>query len=167
MMTSTPDTLLATDAIAAAYPSGNDVVNRLCRALGARMIELASESEFSAFTALGPCLPVALTVCEGLGRAVDEAEIVNLASAMGLSDWSEVVRWARARQPVGLTPVQRDSYVEQACTRGGVTEAVVQGLKSGRSLPDSLQCGVARSDEMAESWRGFVPNRDIEQNATS
>ena len=124
---------------------------RLCHALGARVFELASERDFSAFTALGPCLPVALTVCEGIGRAVDESEIVELASALGLEGWDEVVRWARSRQPHGLTPARRDSYVTQASTPGGVTEAVVRALRSGLSLTDSLRSGVVRSDEMAES----------------
>jgi pyrroline-5-carboxylate reductase len=151
LMTSTPDTLLAADAIAATYPPGDRLVGQLCHALGARVFELTSESDFSAFTALGPCLPVALTVCEGMGRVVDEAEIVDLATTMGLKCWDDVVRWARERQPRGLTSEQRDSYVDQASTPGGVTESVVRALKSGLSLTNSLRCGVARSDEMAGS----------------
>jgi pyrroline-5-carboxylate reductase len=91
-----------------------------------------------------------LTVCDGLGRVVDESEIVGLASVLGLEGWDEVVLWARARQPQGLTIAQRDSYVAQASTPGGVTEALVAALKGGRSLTDSLRSGVARSDELAE-----------------
>ena len=151
MMTSTPDTIRAADAIAAVHPSDDERVIGMCRMLGARVFRLSSESDFSAFTALGPCLPVALTVCEGMGREVDASQIAELASDLGLEGWDEVVQWARARQPLGLTRAQRDTYIAQASTPGGVTEAVVSALRAGMPLTDSLLCGVVRSDEMAES----------------
>jgi pyrroline-5-carboxylate reductase len=151
VMTSTPDTLRAANAIAAAFPPNNPLVDQLLTTLGARVLELSSESDFHAFTALGPGLPVALTIWEGLGHDAGEADIVALAAEYGLGAWSEVVAWARSVQPRGLTAAQRDAYVAQATTPGGVLEAVGRALASGLSLTDSLRRGVARSNELSGS----------------
>ena len=154
VMTSTPDTLRAANALAAAFPPDNPLVDQLLTALGARVLELSSESDFHAFTALGPGLPVALTMWEGLGHDAGESDIVALAAEYGLGGWSEVVAWARTVQPRGLTATQRDAYVAQATTPGGVLEAVARALASGLSLTVSLRRGVARSHELSGSSGG-------------
>lgn len=149
VMTSTPDTLRAGKAIAAAFPAHNGLAEQLLTALRAQVFELDSESDFHAFTALGPGLPVALTVWEGLGHITSESDIVALASEYGLKGWSEVLAWARSVQPQGLTHTQRDAYVTQATTPGGVLEAVSKAMVSGLSLTDSLRRGIARSNELS------------------
>lgn len=149
VMTSAPDTLRKKCGIAAVYPATNARANRVLAMLRLRVMALRHESGIHAFTAIGPCLPIALTYCEGLGRKVDESELVETAQKFELPDPSAVVKWARLVRPRNLTEAERSRYISQATTRGGVTEAILRAIERGERISVALECGIRRSQELA------------------
>lgn len=149
VMTSAPDTLRKKIGIAAVYPANNALVNEILLTLQLRVIALRHESDVHAFTALGPCLPIALTHWEGLGHEVDEHELVELAQKYDLPNSPDVVKWAFAVQPRGLTEVERSRYISEAATPGGVTEAILRGIERGERISVALERGIQRSRELA------------------
>jgi pyrroline-5-carboxylate reductase len=149
IMTSSPDTLRRKNGIAAIYPADNIVAHEILAALKLRIFPLQHEADIHAYTALGPCLPIALTYWEGLGYEVDEAELFDVAARFGLHKYPQVLEWARTVQPIGLSTEERDRYIAQATTPGGVTEAILREMKAGQRLSTSLLRGIHRSQELA------------------
>ena len=149
VMPSTPDTLILGRAIAAVYPATNEKVRTLLELIGARTFPLLREGDVHAFTVLGPCLPAALAFWESLGKIVPEREVLDLAERFELPDPAGMLRWARDAQPRGLVGGELDSYLSQAATEGGVTEAVLQAIRDEKSLPDALRSGIQRSRQLA------------------
>jgi len=149
IMTSAPDTLRRKNGIAAIYPAGNVVAQEILSALELRIFPLQHEADIHAFTALGPCLPIVLTYWEGLGHEVDETELLDTAARFELPEYSQVLEWARRVQPRNLSNEERDSYIAQATTPGGVTEAILGAMKAGQRLSVALVRGIHRSRELA------------------
>jgi pyrroline-5-carboxylate reductase len=149
VMPSAPDTLRRQNGIAAIYPSDNVVAQAILSALKLRIFPLKNEADIHAFTALGPCLPIALTYWEGLGCKVDENELLDIAARFDLPEYSRVLQWARSVQPRNLSAEERDCYIAQATTPGGVTEAILGEIKVGRRLSVALVRGIHRSRELA------------------
>lgn len=149
VLTSAPYTLRRKMGIAAVYPANNVLANEVVSTLQLRMLPLRRESDVHAFTALGPCLPIALTYCEGLGHDVNEAELIETAQKFELPDASDLIKWARAVQPRGLAEVERLRHISEATTPGGVTEAILRGIELGERLPVALERGIRRSRELS------------------
>ena len=147
-MPSAPDTMRNGHGIAAVYPSGNVCVKEILAALSLREVPLDREADVHAFTGLGLCLPIALTLGDALGREFDESEYVETALRHGLPDPSGNVKWARAVQLRDLSIEDRNQYLNQAATPGGVTEAVLRGIERGESITRALVLGVERSIEL-------------------
>jgi len=103
VMPSAPDTLRQRNGIAALYPADNPLVREILESLGLRVVALKQESDIHAFTALGPCLPIALTYWEGLGNKSDEAELLDAARKFGLPSYDSILRWAHSVRPRGLS----------------------------------------------------------------
>lgn len=148
VMTSAPDTLRQKNGIAAIYPPGNIIVQEILAALKLHVFTLHHEADFHAFTALGPCLPIALIYCQDLGRSVDEGQLLETAARFNLPDYPQVLSWARTVQPQDRSPEERDRYIAQAATPGGVTEAILEEIKRGKHLSVALERGVQRSREL-------------------
>lgn len=149
VMPSAPDTLQQQNGIAALYPADNVVVRELLTVLKLRLFPLQHESQMHAFTALGTCLPIALTYWESLGRGVEDTELSELAAKFALPNYAAVLAWADSVKPHGLSAEERTNYVRQAATPGGVTEAILQGINAGQRLSCALGCGIARSIELS------------------
>lgn len=149
VMTSAPETLRKKFGIAAVYPANNVLANEILSALQLRVIALRRESDVHAFTALGPCLPIALTYWEGLGHEVNKYELVEIAQKYELPNSSDVVKWAQAVRPHGLSEVERSRYISEATTPGGVTEAILRGIELGERISVALERGIHRSRELA------------------
>ncbi|HEY3379674.1 MAG TPA: NAD(P)-binding domain-containing protein [Armatimonadota bacterium] len=149
VMPSAPDTICKKNGIAALYPADNVIVHALLAALSLRVFPLRNEETLHAFTAFGPCLPIALTYWEGLGNRVDDNELLDTAAQYGLPDFSEMLAWARAIQPRQLSVEEQHRYVLQAATPGGVTEAILREIDKGQRLSLALERGVQRSHELA------------------
>jgi len=150
VMTSAPDTLRQKNGIAAIYPEDNIVAREILTALQLRVFPLQHEADIHAFTALGPCLPIVLTYWEGLGHQVEDSELLEIASRFDLLDYPQVLAWARTVQSRHLSSEERDRYITQATTPGGVTEAILREIDMGQRLSVALKRGVQRSQELGE-----------------
>lgn len=149
IMTSAPDTLRRKDGIAALHPGGNVIAREILATLGLRIFPLQQEADIHAFTAMGPCLPIALTYWEGLGYKADEHELLDTAAGFGIPQYSQILDWARRVQPGELSAEERERYITQATTPGGVTEAILEGIRTDRRLSAALVRGIHRSRELA------------------
>jgi pyrroline-5-carboxylate reductase len=149
IMTSSPDTLLECNGIAALYPADNVLALELLNLLGLRIVNLRQESDIHAFTALGPCLPIVLTYWESVRRDIDDQELLDTAEIFGLPDYQGILQWAHSVRPKELTREEIEHYLAQATTPGGVTEAILTAMKSCKSLSASLKRGIERSRELA------------------
>ena len=67
----------------------------------------------------------------------------------GLPSYRHILKWADAVRPRNLSASERDRYLAQAATPGGVTEAIVKAIADGLPLPDALVRGIERSVELA------------------
>ena len=149
VMTSSPETLREGIGIAALYPSSSVLVRELLTALKLHIIDLRHESDVHAFTALGPCLPIALTYWEALGKEVDPTELSMMVSKFELPDESHLIGWARNAQPRNLSPEALSQYISHSATPGGVTEAILKAIDAGEPLALALERGIRRSQELA------------------
>ncbi len=149
IMTSAPDTIAKKNGIAAVYPADDDIAREIVAALGLSVFPLRSETDIHAFTALGPCLPIALAYWESLGKVCDEDGLMETAARYGLPSYRQILEWADAVRPRNLSASERDRYLAQAATPGGVTEAIVKAIAEGLPLPDALVRGIERSVELA------------------
>ncbi len=150
VMPSSPDTILGRNGIAAIYPA-HPVVAEILSTLKLRLIPLAREEDFHAFTALGPCLPLALTLWESLGKPIDEPELAALGKRHGLPDYGAVITWAQEVRPRDFSDADQETYLRQAATPGGITEAIFNAIRAGVSLPDALKKGIERNRALAQS----------------
>lgn len=150
VMPSTPDTLVRGNAIAALYPGDNTIALSLIQALGAKAYPLRREAQFHAFTTLGPCLPSALTLWASLGKVADTDEILDVADSSALPGAIGIVEWAQGVRPRGLDDSELEQYLNQAATEGGITEAILDAIREGQSLSESLRCGIYRSQQLSQ-----------------
>jgi pyrroline-5-carboxylate reductase len=148
-MPSAPDTLRNRNGIAALYPASNLLTREILESLGLRVVPLGQESDIHAFTVLGPCLPIVLTYWESIGCKIDDAELLATARKYDLPDYYQILQWAHSIRPRQLTAEERKSYLIQAATPGGITDAILFAMSNGLSLSDALEQGVERSKEMA------------------
>ena len=145
-------------AIAAVYPAANPEVRALLELIGTRGYPLRREPDMHAFTVLGPCLPAALALWESLGRTVEERDILDVAERFELPDPVGILKWARDVQPRGLPGSALGSYLDQAATAGGVTEAIQQAIRDGESLIDALWSGIHRSRQLGQGAETSAPD---------
>ena len=89
---------------------------------------LAAKADFHAFTALGPCLPIALTCWDGLGRTADDEAILETARKEGLPDYAPILQWAHSVRPRGT----RRGGARPLPRRGG--DALIRGIERSREL---------------------------------
>ena len=148
-MSSAADSLRQRKGIAALTPAVSPLIREVMECLGLHIWELRSEDDIHAFTALGPCLPIALTYWEALGNPVDDSELLDTADRFFLPDYASILRWAHGIRPRNLSQDKLHCYLDQATTPGGVTEAILNGIESGMRLPEALVQGIARSRELA------------------
>jgi pyrroline-5-carboxylate reductase len=149
VMPSAPDTLRQRNGIAALYPADNPLVREILESLGLRVVALKQESDIHAFTALGSCLPIALTYWEGLGNKTDDAELLETARRFSLPSYDKILQWAHSVRPRGLSDDEQERYLTQATTPGGVTDAILAAIRTGTKLPAALERGIERSRELA------------------
>ena len=149
VMTSAPDTVRQRNGVAALYPIDIPVIYEILESLGLWIVALRQESDIHAFTALGTCLPSVLTYCDSLGYKVDDSELLETARKVALPDYYPMLQWAQRVRPKSLPAAEREHYLTQAATPGGVTEAILTALRNGMSLPDALVRGIERSQALA------------------
>jgi pyrroline-5-carboxylate reductase len=148
-MTSAPDTLRQGKGIAALYPTDTPLIQEVLESLGLRIVPLRQESDIHAFTALGPCLPIVLTYWEGLGYRIEDSELLKTAERFALPDYHAILQWAHVVRPKRLADEERNRYLAQAATPGGVTDAILTAIRKGMSLVTALGRGIECSRELA------------------
>lgn len=149
VITSAPETLRRKNGIAALFPPNNIIAREILSVLGLQIFPVRDEETIHAFTALATCLPTALTYWEALGREVDKTELLDTAVSFDLSGYPQILAWARTVQPRNLSVDERDRYVAQAATPGGVTEAILSEVKAAKRLSVALIRGIHRSRQLS------------------
>ena len=157
VMTSAPDTLRRRNGLAALYatnPVASKPMREVLESLGLHIVLLSREADIHAFTALGPCLPIALRYWSSLGNTIDELEILETARRHALPDCDAILQWAQSTQSLSLSNDERSQYLMQAVTPGGVTDAIIGAINSGMSVSQALERGIERSRELATPGAG-------------
>lgn len=149
-MASSPDSLVDGSGIATAYPS-HPGLTALIDALGLASAEVSNEEEFEWFT-MGVCLSVALLLEPD--AAVADAAVAQLASEQPIM--AELYPWALAAPPAGMTPQERDAYIANASSEGGVTDVIAKALRAGESFMEAMRLGRERLREIGAKQTGVV-----------
>ncbi|HWQ18774.1 MAG TPA: NAD(P)-binding domain-containing protein [Methanotrichaceae archaeon] len=146
IMPSGPDTIKEKKGIVAVYPH-SDLLASVLSHMGMRVYELSDEEMMHFFT-VGVCLPAALLVAGmkelSAGPAID-------AIVEEYPDFREIYSWAKDVMPVLDSDLEREEYIRRMSTKGGITEAIVESLRSGSTFLDALRSGIARSREISVS----------------
>jgi pyrroline-5-carboxylate reductase len=154
VMTSAPDTLRRRHGIAALYATdaaASGPILEILESLGLRTVVLSQEADIHAFTALGPCLPIALAYWSSLGNTIDELEIIEVARRHALSNRDAILQWALSTHCPSLSNHELSLYLAQAVTPGGVTAAIISAINDGMRISQALDRGIERSRELASS----------------
>jgi len=144
MMPSGPETIKANRGIVAVYPH-SDTLTKILSSLGLRVYELSSEEMMHIFT-VGACLPAALITAQK--RGVDTEQAVGILEKV-YPDFREIYNWAKNVIPDSKYEEERDEYIKKMSTKGGVTEAIVESLNSGRTFYYALLEGIAKSKALS------------------
>lgn len=153
MMPSGPDTLREKNGIAGIYPE-NPILRGLLEGAGIRVFDLPDEEMMQVFTA-GVCLTAAILAA----REMDlDAEIPALSRKYPLI--AEMCPWAKSVLPAFLSDSEREAYIMKMSTKGGITEAVVNSIRSGASLADAMEAGVARVGEISAATGSHLGVQD-------
>jgi pyrroline-5-carboxylate reductase len=144
IMTSGPDTIKGKKGIVAVYPQNDTLINILSF-LNLRVHELQDEESIHVFT-VGVCLPAALLIANKRGLNIEDSIETIDKEYCG---FREIYYWAKNVLPVFDSEKAQTNYIEHMSTEGGITEAIVNSLKSGDTFLDSLRKGIARSKEIS------------------
>lgn len=147
MMLSGPDTLLSGKGMVAVFPE-NGTVGGLLRSIGLTVLPIRSEGELDVFT-VGVCLPAALLERGDSGESREAIGRIGKKYALFL----QLYEWAAELLPHFENDADRGAYLARMVTKGGVTEAIVAGLRRGDSLDAALQAGIDRTAEIGEEIR--------------
>lgn len=140
MMPSGPDTIRRHKGIAAIFP-GNDLLEDLLRRTGMQVQILPDEETMHVFTA-GVCLPAAILASEAAGNDPDE-EIADAIRKYSLL--SPIYSWAKEVLPESLSATEREAYITEMSTPGGITEEIVSKVREGNTISVAVEAGIARS----------------------
>lgn len=144
IMPSGPDTIAAGKGIAAVYPK-NDEVAALLSGMGLKFFCLDDEEMMHIFTA-GVCLTAALLVAREKGL---DAKPAVEAVKQDFPPFEEIYAWALDALPNLSSDEEEEKYINRMCTKGGITEAIVQSLHRRSSLLEALHDGIKRSKEIS------------------
>ncbi len=146
LMPSSPQSIEAKSGIAALYPSNQVIKDLLCE-LDLETAVLDNEKQLHLFTAL-VCLPAAYLQMEVSGRSRTNPDLRSF-SDYGFDEASRVMAWAEENTPSGLTDDEAAAYISRMATRGGITEAIVAGIKDGSDIHTALLKGIERGETIA------------------
>lgn len=155
IMPSGPDTIKEKKGIVAVYPQ-NKLLKEVLSFMGLRIHELQNEEMMHIFT-VGVCLPAVLLIANKRGRSIELEHAVE-AIEKKYADFREIFIWAENVLPDFDSDKEQTMYVERMCTKGGITEAIVDSLNSGSTVPDALRKGIAKSKEISTFARLSLSN---------
>ena len=135
-----PDTIKNSQAIAGVYPK-NDTACAIFDLLDIDYYLLDNEIQMN-YMVLAGCLPA--IYCK-VDATLDENIEAIKKIAEDFPDFIEV-----AKKTEKLVPkTNKDEFVKEVSTQGGVTEAIINSLSNGNSLYDALITGLKRNEELS------------------
>lgn len=146
IMTSGPGTIKEKKGIAAVYPQNYVLINILSF-IGLRVYELQNEEMMHVFT-VGVCLPAVILIANKRGLNMDLECAVEVIEKE-YTGFRDISIWAENVLPEFDSDREQIKYIDSMCTKGGITEEIVNSLKSGNTVLDSLRKGIAKSKEIS------------------
>lgn len=144
MMLSGPDTIISEKGVAALYPY-NKLICHILNEINLRIFEIFQESDMNIFTT-GVCLPAALLYKK------DQVGIEKAVNEIG-ANWAEFLSlygWAKEVVPSFNKEIEKTQYISKMITKGGITEAIINSLKSDEEFITALRKGIARSNDISQ-----------------
>lgn len=136
-----PDTIKNSKSIAGVYP-GNKEANLLFDLLDMDYYVVDTEDKMNLMVLMG-CLPA--VYCK-VNPKLDENKKAIEKLAVDFPEFIEI-----AKKTEQLVPEDnKEEFIKEVSTSGGVTEAIITSLNEGNSLYDSLINGLKRNDELSE-----------------
>jgi pyrroline-5-carboxylate reductase len=136
-----PDTISNSTAVAGVYGE-NKLAYDLFDLLDFDYIVVDDEDKMNYITIAG-CLPA--IYCRVDPDSEDNIEAVSKIS----EDFPEFYDLAKKCEKL-VPDENKEEFVSNVTTRGGVTQAIINGLISGKSLYDSLMLGIERNKELSK-----------------
>ena len=136
-----PDTITNSQAIAGVYGE-NEIAEELFKLLDIDYV-VVDEEEKMDFIAIAGCLPA--IYCRVDPQSDDNIEAISKISE-NFPEFRDI-----AKKCEKLVPEEnKEEFISRFTTPGGVTQAILNGLNSGKSLYDSLMMGIERNKELSE-----------------
>ena len=146
IMTSGPATIKEKKGIAAVYPK-NVILTDILSFMGLKVHEMKNEEMIHVFT-VGVCLPAAILIANKRGLNTDLERAVEMIEKEN-SGFKDIYIWAKNVLPDFDSEKEQTKYIDSMCTKGGITEEIVNSLNSGNTALDSLRKGIAKSKEIS------------------
>jgi pyrroline-5-carboxylate reductase len=150
IMTSGPNTIKEKKGIAAVYPQ-NDFLTDILSFIGLKAQKLQNEEIMHVFT-VGVCLPAAILIANKRGLNVELESAVEVIEKE-YAGFMDIFIWAENVLPDFDSNKEQTKYIDNMCTRGGITEEIVNSLNSGSTVMDALRKGIAKSEEISSFAR--------------
>lgn len=149
LMPCSPELLKTGNGFAALLPENNDITD-LLHGLGIETYIITTDEQMNIWTA-AMCLVAVFIQLEFLGRA---NEMDNEEFSCAYNDifpfWSEIITRSKNAMPIGLSINEKKAFVASTATKRGITEAIVNAIKSGKSLTNAFEIGIKRCREIAQ-----------------
>lgn len=152
IMLSGPDTIIAEKGVATVYPY-NELVACILNRMNLQIFKISDEGYIDIFTA-AVCLPAALL-------QEDNEEVINEAINEMEKEWAsflDLYKWAKRILPCFNTKNEKVEYIARMITKGGVTEAIIDSLKSGEIFINALRKGITRSKDISREISNSILN---------
>lgn len=151
MMFSGPDTIISGKGVATMYPE-SEQLKMLLTIINITYIKVMEEDDMDIFTA-GVCMPAALLMVD---KTIEQSNaIARIEEEYPLL--SELIPWAEKVLPSFQDEADRETYVKNMITKGGITDAIINSLENHTSLDTALRKGITRSKEIAfEIHQAFI-----------
>lgn len=154
MMFSGPDTISSEKGVAAAYPR-NVHLELLTGLLNLKYIQIDTENDLDVFTA-GVCLPAAILKLKSPNDCSTAIERIGAEFPL----LRELYAWATNSSPFLQNSAEADMYIERMCTKGGITEAIINSLQKGEALDAALLRGIQRAKEISAEIQQSIKSSD-------
>lgn len=135
-----PDTILESNAVAGVY-GDNDVADALFELLDFDCVKVDDEEQMN-YIAIAGCLPV--VYCRVSPDSEQTVEAIDKISE-DFPQFRDI-----ARKCERLVPDEKsEEFISKFVTPGGVTQAILNGLNSGKTVYESLIMGIDRNKELS------------------
>ena len=146
LLPNSPDALRQQRALCAIYPSPPAFLQEFIDNFHFIKVPLQREEEMHDFVGTVCSLPNVFTFLDGKVKDVD----ILLFQSNVSFDYKPILTWAKNIYPHGLSSQEKEVFLSRAATKGGVNEAILNALRSGKTVKEALQAGISRSKELGK-----------------